>query len=508
MKSKCLLGFLFVFYCFQAVASFPEIEPFLEGVSVQEKSRIISRIDEEHKDLSSIQKNLSLGLSQSFSMISPPTPTHGASSVSSSSRAKSVVESWEDANFALATLLIVLNDGKILPFKLYPGFTNENPTTSFARVYDSCFDRTHNFIPSLDGCEEQWHRYLEKSAPIFGQDTQDVKDSITRLIDNIRTNINGIKEEPDPESVITTTKLVVDDIQTYHSFLQTWIHTGWHSEQRILYDLDQDYTLTPLENVKKTSGIRMIIGCLHTKFSPCKSPPKPSTCDCLQCLKNWPTRWRFSQQNTEIPVFMTVSYESLFKSVDRDYNRYLSSTDKFFVKSTIPNDISVVGSQAVQNAKSWAVQGLLKKQLNDFRQNEEVPFNSRFRREILPIGYHETELFGAIKPLLAESGVEVAYESSPDLVECRFLNLSTPTLQIKRHYSEETQVHNLVVTSQSDVGIVESMAPEVVLKLSENPERFITLYASSKAKKDKKASADTDWTLLVKFLSMRQLKKA
>ncbi len=93
---------------------------------------------------------------------------------------------------------------------------------------------------------------------------------------------------------------------------------GWHSEQRIIHDLERPDIETRLMDIREQHEIKVIFACVHTRLAPCIAkhdlPNKPKgqsssqTCDCYNCLRNWPERWSFKSKNSAIPVAMSVSY--------------------------------------------------------------------------------------------------------------------------------------------------------------------------------------------------------
>jgi hypothetical protein len=254
----------------------------------------------------------------------------------SSKSSKSVTQNWGDVNFAMGSLLIIKDDGshKVVAVQgVGVRQADDKPT-----IYDSCSDRTCNILPDADVCVGQWKRYLGDGANILSDGTTLVKEkligdigplkAIESCVSRIQTNV----DDKDPLSFYDFSQ-IKEQIKTYQSLLSnSWVPIGWHSEQRLIFDLD-GYSIKKRLGEIPADSISKIIACVHTHLSPCCSyvGEEHPKCECMRSLSNWPKKWTFSDEIPGVSVSMTVSYSREHPSFPASLDSY--ETGRFFLKN-------------------------------------------------------------------------------------------------------------------------------------------------------------------------------
>ena len=345
-------SFSFLLASFVCGASFNEIEHVLEQHnlfnSAEKRIEIATRIRETHQILANEQNKLYVGIQEETESAenmanSARTVKSGGSKKTKSN--KSVSPDLSSTNFAMSNLCVVTNSDKIINVPL------ANHSDQF--VYDSCVDGTHNIVPDLEACQDQWRLYLGTNALILGDKSKDVKQKIIASKENI-TNFVGVLckacNEQASSQALATLENIKNEIKSYHGYIKTWNTCGWHSEQRIVYDLDSTRIEEELKTIHETNGIKIIIACVHTRLAPCiakadspdklKRDPSTQTCDCYHTLRNWSSRWTFKNKIANLPLAMTVSYVDYSgHTKEAEYNRLDRNTPNFFLQQLTPADV-------------------------------------------------------------------------------------------------------------------------------------------------------------------------
>jgi len=99
----------------------------------------------------------------SSQVVAPSEVRKSSSKSTSSAKSPSTASTnaaikWEGVNFALGSLLFMKTDGSYKEFPIGSSRYQEESLKAELDLYDSCFDRTHNFIPSLKECKRHWKR--------------------------------------------------------------------------------------------------------------------------------------------------------------------------------------------------------------------------------------------------------------------------------------------------------------------------------------------------------------
>ena len=110
------------------------------------------------------------------------------------------------------------------------------------------------------------------------------------------------------------------------------------------------------------------------------------------------------------------------------------------------------------------------------------------------------ELFSAIQPLIRD-GINIRYDPSEDIMDCRSFRISCGLVSLRRVY-EESGGYKLLHITTSTLGEAESRTDFVTLRVGESPADALTLYASP----IDKSHRDSDWSLLIKVLAMAKFK--
>jgi len=233
--------FFCLFFCFSAPllgSSFDDLDDSIRDIVLDQHRSHKQTIDTLRGGLLKFQADFSVTHGGAGSTV-VSSPKSGSSKFS-----KSVMQNWQDVNFAMGSLIVVKTDGsqEIIPVQGVGVKVSEGEPT----IYDSCSDRTCNMLQDTDVCINQWRQYLGDSAKIFSSGTEKVRGLLTGDRDDsplreIQVNVLEIKrklEETEPLSW-DDFKQINNQIMTYQSLLSnTWVPVGWHSEQRIICDLD------------------------------------------------------------------------------------------------------------------------------------------------------------------------------------------------------------------------------------------------------------------------------
>lgn len=273
---------------------------------------------------------------------------------------KSVMQKWQEANFAVGSLIVYKVGGshEVIPVQGVGIRQSDDAPT----IYDSCADRTCNMLPDAGLCVSQWHRYLGDAAKILNSGTEAVRgrlmgDAGDSPLNGIQVSVSEIQrkiEEEEPLS-LDDFKDINDHISIYQSLLSnTWVPVGWHSEQRLIYDLDEDNLKNQLRDIHGITPIQCIIGCVYTHFSPCCDD---KGCFCMRSLSNWPECWTFLSELPGIPTSMTVSYSFQHPSLPVSLDPY--RTGKFFIQNLGEGP----PSESLELAKEYLKAGKLNRQI-------------------------------------------------------------------------------------------------------------------------------------------------
>ena len=395
-------------------------------------------------------------------------------SVSSSKKTKSNKSGNLDlssTNFAMSNLCVITNSDQIIDIPL------ANHSDQF--VYDSCVNGTHNIIPYLDECQNQWERYLGIEALILSESTIKVKENIIAAKDKITHFVGDLCRACDEQAskqAIETLENIKDKIESYHGFIRTWTMYGWHSEQRIVHDMDSDRIVHELISIhEQCGGIKMIIACIHTRLAPCiakadasdkpKGKASDQTCDCYNTLRNWPSRWTLKNKRPDLrdlPFVMTVSYvDYSSQTKEEEYNRLDRATPNFFLQQLIPTE----DKDTRHKGKKWL--------------NTELSFSwyymNMYKVPSQLISAYERELVLIMQPLINRYSVhyEGASTLTMDSREIRLQRLQT---------AEHVRFLNIIPLS----GI---QAINFCLVGTEPSDPIHLLFSAD----------DTDWMLLLKF---------
>lgn len=332
---------------------------------------------------------------QTASCASPPksfagqtkknSPKESPSSVKSSKSTNNLANNLSTANFANATMLIVKKTGKIEKMDVVPpSFSAKADENPFFKIYDSCFDRSHQILPPIEDCEKQWRDYLPKKHPFFTS-METNKGELDVLKKNFSNRINSLLGQGENSTFLDLKR----DVVNYYGRLQSWVHSGWHSEQRIIYDLDR-YLFEILNKLRlyqqEDSPVQGMIICLHTKKSPCTCIPEKEnkketvTCDCLTTLQNWSRETLLALPG--VPLFMTVSYEDVFLPNDDYYMQQLEekNSKNFFMRQIPTQDINLSETD-IPAVQKWTSEGIVLSQLNRFR-GLDLPLEAIFYESI------------------------------------------------------------------------------------------------------------------------------
>jgi hypothetical protein len=320
MVRKVLSLFLLVYFSIYALsaASFDDIQGVIKSggkkIPATAEEQVYDKILEVHDRFAREQNALYAGLPKDAASVAVSAKaTRSESKVArsevSSKQTKSSnsrVPDLSSVNFAMAHLCVVTDTDEIIDVPVY--------NMGRQAIYDSCSNGTHNVIPGIEACQEQWQKYVSIEALIFNEGTEFVKRSILLSKEKLRILIGELiqcctsNNSKDAKNSVTE---IEKEIIKYYGFVKTWNAYGCHSEQRALYDLDGTTIDEHLTEIKSRSGIKLIAACLHTRLAPCIAKMEPlgrRTCDCYNCLRNWSERWNFKQKNPEIQTLMTVSY--------------------------------------------------------------------------------------------------------------------------------------------------------------------------------------------------------
>jgi len=256
--------------------------------------------------------------------------SHKSGSTKSS---KSVTQNWGDVNFAVGSLIVIKEDGvaQIIPIQGVGVRQSDNAPT----IYDSCSDRTCNMLQDVETCRSQWVQYLKNDARILDHEgVEKVRGWITEARED--SPLRAIKGRV--EKILETSEFtdirdfssIGSSIEKFQGYTGIWVARGWHSEQRLIYDLDAESIKDSLREIHSMKPIQRIVGCVYSYFSPCcLHKPEHPTCECMRSLQNWPERWTFIPELEGIEILMTASWsedhESLGSFVD-------DKKGKFFVK--------------------------------------------------------------------------------------------------------------------------------------------------------------------------------
>lgn len=432
------------FCVFLSLFSFHVLFSFEEGILADEKwkaehkAQLIAEVNAVHGELSAAQCRLYSSLvSLTPSPAVPPsslvsaTPKSGGaaaarikSSTAHSSQSGSVrserdaSQNWQDANFAVGVLILTKEDGSSVVFPVSHACHME-PAKEFVRgatLYDSCYDRTHDQIPNPDLCEAQWMHYLSedkatrKAEFLGGWDN--VKKHITANLSKYGQDIEKVTKDKEGGNYLGAIG-GLDDAKTAMENLEksiaTWIRSGWHSEQRWIFDLDNSDTLAQLEKHKE--GVTGVIACLHTRLFPCSNAieVKPG-CSCYDCLNRWPTQWKGREIFPNIPIVLTVSFSDYPAEA---YNKLAAAHHYHRL-----NPAGVIDRDL---AERWVRTALLKRQINSKKFAARSFAPPPMVRTRLPL---EENLYRILLTTFVD--LPVSYEETPDLVDCRSFIFKLP----------------------------------------------------------------------------------
>lgn len=458
-------------------SSFDDIECILTPLfsSAGKNTEIALHVKKTHQNLANEQTMLYEGIQAETALIEDVTSSSKTTKSGSSSKKtksnKSVNLDLSSTNFAMSNLCVITNSDQIIDVPL----TNHSDQL----VYDSCVNGTHNIIPYLDDCQNQWERYLGTEALILNENTIKVKQNIIEAKDKITDFFGDLCKACDEQAskqAIETLENLKDKIESYHGFIRTWTMYGWHSEQRIIHDLDSDRLENELISIhEKNNGIKMIIACVHTRLAPCiakiDAPDKPKgkssdhTCDCYNTLRNWPSRWTFKNKRPDLgglPLVMTVSYvDYSSQTKEAEYSRPDRATPNFFLQQIIPTE----DKDILHKGKKWL--------------NSELSFSwhymNMYKTPLQLISAYERELVLIMQPLINSYNVRYEGETS--------LTMDYSELRLQR-YQTTDRVRLLNIMHLSGI-----QAINFCLVGTEPLDPIHLLFSAE----------DTDWMLLLKF---------
>ena len=478
MVRKVLSLFFLVYFCIYALsaASFDDIKDVIKSeekkISVTTAEQVYDKILEVHDRFTHEQNALYVGLPKDTASVAASaqatrSESKVARSVASSKQTKSSssrVTDFSSVNFAMAYLCVLTDTDHIIDVPVY--------NMGRQAIYDSCSDRTHNTVPGIEACQEQWQKYLSIEALIFNEGTEFVKQSILLSKEKLGILINELieccssKNSKDAQNYVTE---IEKEIKKYYSFVKTWNAYGCHSEQRALYDLDGIAIDEQLTEIKRRSGIKLIAACLHTRLAPCiakMDPPARRTCDCYNCLRNWSELWNFKKKNPDIQTLMTVSYVGYPSLIGEA--EYIPETNNpsFFLKKTEVDETLPVDPARGQ---LW---------LQDELSFSEYHMNF-YKTGGTYLNEYERDLMDIMQPLLTHC--DTSYEGREDIS----MRSGDLTLQRKYHVNgmKFLRVNNwpgeVLTTTVSLIG--DSEEDPISLSLSAD---------------------DSDWSLLLKFYAI------
>ena len=432
--------------------NFEGIKNSLTDVSQQSAEELCERVNSIHVELS----NQRYVLNKSIKRVGESTESakrSGSHKQSSSNRSGNLA----NANFALAHLCVVTQNDIID----VPVFNNIFGRQQ--RIYDSCCDGTHNFIPGTQEAMEQWKYYLGEEASIL-ESAQHLKDLMTIEKVELENSVDNFQQqcqERDSEQAVATLDGISNAIKNYHNYGKKWINSGWHCEQRILYDMDSPEICEVLEEIHgKQKCIKHIISCIHTRLAPCVSQPDKKSCDCYNCLKNWSSRWKFIVKHPEIRALMTVSFID-YHTISNQYQ--FSNESSFFLEQI-----------ADPTFETDAIRGL--NWLNDeisFSLHHINYFKTTLNRVSL-LNFYERDLMQTIWPLILHC--KVRYEGDKNLM------MEYGGISLQRRYDDNRNkclvLNGFFGLQKAEIRLIDWPTP-------------LELFAD-----------ETDWSLLLKFYAL------
>ena len=257
---------------------------------------------------------------------------------------------------------------------------------------------------------------------------------------------------------------------------------GWHSEQRIVHDMDSDRIENELISIhQQRGGIKAIIACVHTRLAPCiakadaadkpKGKSSDHTCDCYNTLRNWPSRWTLKNKQPDLrdlPFVMTVSYvDYSSQTKEEEYVGLNHAIPNFFTQQLFPTE----DKDTRLKGKKWL--------------NSELSFSWHYmnmhKTPSQLISAYEHELVLIMRPFIDMYNVHYEEENT--------LTMNSREIRLQRiQTTERVRLLNIVPLS----GI---QAINFCL-IGTEPSDPIHLLISAE---------DTDWMLLLKFHVMTNL---
>lgn len=467
---KTLLNLFFCFFWSiftLSASSFDNIQGVLERsekqLSAAIAEQVYTKISEIHTCFAREQNALYSTLPKDTS--STTTSQKGARSETSSRQTKSSnsrIPDLSTANFAMAFLCVITETDQIIELPIV--------NMGSQAIYDSCSDRTHNAIPGLAACQEQWQKYLSVDAAIFNPDTESVKQNIGKSKETLKSLIDVLIQQcENQEFEGINISQIEKEIARYYGFIKTWHAYGCHSEQRALYDIDSSHVEERLTRIQSEFGIKLIAACLHTRLAPCIAkvdPPTRRTCDCYHCLRNWADRWNFKQRNPDIQTLMTVSYTEYPKQIPESEYAPEIDNPRFFLKKI---DIDESAEVDLARGQKWL--------------NDELSFSwhhmNFYKTDGVHLNEYEHDLMEIMRPLLERC--QTVYENKKNI------SLTFANLKLQRKYHLDGKKF---LSLNNWPGEVEATTVKLIDEYPDDPIQ-ITISAH-----------DSDWSLLLKFYAI------
>jgi len=120
--------------------------------------------------------------------------------------------------------------------------------------------------------------------------------------------------------------------------------------------MDGSILTQQLNDIYVTDGIKVVIAGVHSRLAPCIAQyPNRITCDCYNCLNNWPNKWKFKDLHPEVQAVMTVSFQDFSNNSNQELYNLQACDPHFFLKHMPTVDSSKFD---LDIGKSWLYEEL------------------------------------------------------------------------------------------------------------------------------------------------------